>query len=237
LEIHELNSYMRLTVPRPQFYIDELLPKEGIMLLYGAPKARKSWLTQYAAFCVATGQPFVGFNTIRARVLIVQFEIAWRAYWWRLHDMKDRFTLEDNYLYESSPGLTYLEDPAAFNPFAAAVRSIAPNVIILDCIASCFGGDENDSGAMARFIEAVDILRRENSASIILVHHTRKAPSISGSFADVARGQSRMAGWVDTLVHMAQQPLGIQLQILSRQATREIEPVNVRMNGFIWEVR
>ena len=235
MEIHDIADYIQLDLPRPTFYIDELLPKEGIMLLFGAPKAKKSWLAEYMGCCIATGQEFIGFRTEQARVFIFNFEIAWRAYHWRLKDMiRNRFALQNQYFYEASPGISYLERPEIFNPFAEAVRSIAPNIIILDCLAACYGGDENDSGVMARFIENVDRLRRENNASIILVHHSRKAPSLTGSFSDMARGQSRLTGWVDTLVYMAQQPLGIQLQILARQATREIEAVNVRFENYLW---
>jgi RecA-family ATPase len=234
VDIHDVATYVRQNIQRPEYYIDQLLPKEGIMLLYGAPKVKKSWLSQYMAFCIATGQPFLDFPTTQARVMLVQFEIAWRAYWGRLKDMVERFTLQEQMLFESSPGLSYLERPEVFNPFAAAVRTIAPSIIILDCLAACFGGDENDSGAMARFIESIDRLRRENNASIVLVHHSRKAPSLTGQFTDMARGQSRLTGWVDTIVYMAQQPLGMQLQILARQATGDIAPVNVVFQNYIW---
>jgi RecA-family ATPase len=237
LEINDVSTYILQDLPRPEFYIEELLPKEGVMLLFGAPKAKKSWLAQYMAYCIATGQPFIGFNTHQARVMICQFEIAKRAYFWRLKDMGRRFTIPEQFLYETSPGLTYIDKADTFPPFAAAIRTIAPKIIFLDCLAACYGGDENDSGQMARFIENIDILRRENGASIVLVHHTRKAPSTGSSFADTARGQSRLAGWVDTIVHMAQQPLGIQLQILARQANREVDPVNVRFENYIWERR
>ena len=150
--------------------------------------------------------------------------------------MSRNFTLQSQMLYEMSPGLLYIDEQENFNRLSAAVREIQPKVIILDCLAACFGGDENDSRDMARFVGNVSQLRAENDASIVLVHHTRKTPSVS-SFAEMARGQSRLAGWVDTLVYMAQQPTGIQLQFMARQASRELHSVNIRFTGGIWERR
>lgn len=86
MEIHDVSEYVHWNLPRPQFYIQDILPKQGTMLLYGSPKVKKSWLSEYMAFCVATGTPFLGFTTEQARVLIAQFEISPLAYAWRLRD-------------------------------------------------------------------------------------------------------------------------------------------------------
>lgn len=234
--VHDVSEYVHWNIRRPEFYIQDILPKDGIMLLFGAPKAGKSWLTQYMAYCIATGVEWLGFTTQQARTLIAQFEISSNAYYWRLRGMSQHFEVPDRMLYEVSPGLCYINEEENFNRLAAAIRTVEPKVIILDCLAACFGGDENDSRDMAKFILNVNRLKTENGASIVVVHHTRKSPSVS-SFAEMARGQSRLAGWVDTLVYMAQQPTGIQLQFMARQASRELHSVNIRFTGSIWERR
>ncbi|MDX9803508.1 MAG: AAA family ATPase [Dehalococcoidales bacterium] len=237
-EIHDVTIYRHRTIPPPDFYVTDLLPKEGLMLLFGSPKIGKSWLGQQLAFCIATGSPFLGFSTIRGKVLIAQFEIAVRAYQWRLRtQMMNHFPqLEAGSLYEMSPGQIYLDDPQVFAPFAAQVASYNPDVILIDCLQACFGGDENNSREVGRFIHNIEQLKNQNHASIVLIHHSRKNPSM-GSFADNARGQSRLAGWVDTLVNLEKQPQGVKAQFMSRQATRELDDIRIRFVQDIFERR
>jgi len=233
MEIHDVSEYVHWNLPRPQFYIQDILPKQGTMLLYGSPKVKKSWLSEYMAFCVATGTPFLGFTTEQARVLIAQFEISPLAYAWRLRDMEGNFALQSQMLYEASPMLMYIDEEENFNRFAAAIRPFSPKLIILDCLAACFGGDENDSRDIARFIERMNILKTEHEASIVLVHHTNKN-LMSVNSVDRARGHSRLAGFVDTLLFMAEQPSGVQLQTKARQATHEISNINVVFENYTW---
>lgn len=237
MEIHDVNQYVRLNLPRPQFYIQDILPKQGVMLLYGNPKVKKSWLCQYMGFCIACGIECLGLRTEQARTLIGQFEISPIAYAWRLKDMSAQFQLQDQMLYETSPMLLYLDEEENFNRFMAAIRPIAPQVIILDCLAACFGGDENDGADIARFIERITVMKSEFNASIILVHHTNKNLLNMNTATNMARGHSRLTGWVDTLVYMADQPTGVQLQIKARQATREVPNINIHFENYLWTVR
>ncbi len=185
------------------------------------------------AFCVATGSECLGFRTEQARTLTANFEISPLAYAWRLKHMARNFELQNQMLYETSPMLMFIDEEENFNRFVAAIRPYLIKVIILDCMAACFGGDENDSRAMARFIEKLNLLKAENEASIILVHHTNKN-LLSTSSVDKARGHSRLAGYVDTLVYMAEQPSGVQLQIKARQSTHEIPNINVVFEEYRW---
>ena len=236
MEIHDVSQYIHLNLPRPQFYIQDILPKQGVMLLYGSPKVRKSWLSEYMAFCISLGIECLGLRTEQARVFIAQFEISPIAYHWRLRDMAQHFELQEGFLYETSPMLMYLNEEENFNRFLAALRTINPRVIILDCLAACFGGDENDSRDVAQFIERMSILKQEFEASLIIVHHTNKSNLIPSS-VDRARGHSRLAGWVDTLVYMAEQPTGVQLQIKARQATRDMHNINILFENYLWRVQ
>jgi len=206
------------------------------MLLYGNPKVKKSWLSQYMAFCMSVGIECLGFRTEQTRVLIAQFEISPIAYAWRLRDMAVNFQLQTQMLYETSPMLMYIDEEENFNVFAAAIRPYHPKVIIFDCLAACFGGDENNSRDIARFIEKVTMLKMEHEAAAIIVQHTNKN-LLATSSVDKARGHSRLAGWVDTLVYLCEQPTGLQLQIKARQSTREVPNINIVFENYTWRLR
>jgi RecA-family ATPase len=210
------------------------------MLLYGNPKVRKSWLSMDMGFCIATGTPFLGFRTEQARVLIVQFEINEANYAWRMRTVARNYSVLENQMFIASPGLMYIDGDAVFNRFLTDVTAIHPQVIILDCLAACFGGDENDGEAMARFVEKMSILMRDCTASLVLVHHTNKN-ILSGSAVDKARGHSRLAGWVDTLCYMHEQPsnhgaVGVQLQIKARQSSRDLPNINTSFEDYRWNL-
>lgn len=234
MQVHDVSEYVHLNLQPPQFYVDNILPKEGVMLLYGQPKLGKSWLAQHLGFSVSVGAEWLGFRTIPARTLIANFEIATLAFARRLRQMSQRFELQPQMLYEVSPGLLYIDETENYNLFSAIIRDYHPQVIILDCLAACFGGDENDSRDVARFIEKISRLKTEHEASIVLVHHTNK--SLLNNSVDKARGHSRLTGWVDTLVYMAQQPTGVQLQFKARQSVSELHNINVRMENQIWRI-
>jgi len=235
--IHLIRDYITWDIPRPPFYVQDILPKEGTMLVYGDPKVKKSWLVQHMGYCISIGDEWLGFRTEQARVLICQFEISPYAYHWRLRDMARNFDLQDN-LWENTKPLTYLEDEETFNRFTAEIRAaeIEPQVIIMDCMSACFGGDENNGEQMGAFVEKMVRLKSEYHASLVIVHHANKN-TLNPSSVSRARGHSRLTGWVDTLVYMAEQPSGVQLQIKARQSTREINNVNIRFSNYNWELR
>jgi len=236
MKVHDVAEYVTWNLPPPEFYIKDILPKQGAMLVYGSPKVKKSWLTQHMGYCIATGSEWVGFKTEQARVFIAQFEISERAYYWRLKAMANNYHLQSQMFFEVSPGLMYIDQNENFNRLSAVIREHKPQVIFLDCLASCFGGDENNNEHIANFIQKIEILKTEHEASVVIVHHTNKNV-LAISSVDKARGHSRLAGWVDTLMFMGEQPTGVQLQIKSRQATRELSNVNISFENYDWHVR
>lgn len=234
MQIHDVAEFRGRVIPPPAFYIEDILPMEGVMLLFGSAKVGKSWMSKQIGMSIATGTSYLGFRTMQAKVLIVQFEISITAYQWRIKQMMDQhYGIEEGLMYIASPGMMFMEQREQFESLVQSIDPVQPQVIILDCLQSCFGGDENDSHDIARFISQVETLKRRYRASIILVHHSRKGPQL-GSFADLARGQSKLTGWPDTLIYMHKQPTGVQLQFLARQATRELPNINVRFQNTIF---
>ncbi len=231
IEVHDVADYITQNLNPPAYYINDLLPKDGSMLLYGNPKVKKSWLAQYIGFCISNGVDFFSYHTSQARVLIVQFEVGIYPYWYRLKLMGTRFQTQNQWLYEASPGRMYLNDPQNYNLLLSVITPIQPQVIIIDCMAASFSGDENSSASMAEYIMILTNLKNTfgRDTSIILVHHTNKN-LLAVSSTDRLRGHSSLAGWADTLMYMAKQPTGIQLQIDARQALSEPPNINIRFD-------
>ena len=236
-EVHDVSEYVHRNLPLPEFHIQNLLAKGGSMLIYGGAGVRKSWLAQDLGFCVATGVNWLGFQTVQDRVLIANFEISPLAYAvMRLRPMERQFQLQPMMLYELSPGNVSLDVPESFNRFAASIRPFQPKVIILDCLQGCYSGDENDMERAGVWIRNVGELQREFGASVVIIHHSNKSLLASGMGR--VRGTTRFTAWVDTVIHMAEQPTGIQLQFEKYRLSMmpDIHNINVRFQDYVWRV-
>lgn len=236
MQFHDISEYINQHMPKTQFYVQDLLPRMGRMIIFGAPKVGKSVVAQQLGFCIATGVEWLGFRVEQARVLIINFELTPLDYFWRLKKMSKHFVIPPQVLYEASPGYLYIDDVNNFAWLAESVKAISPDVIILDCLSAFFGGDENDSRDMANLIKNMEHLRTENEASIIVVHHSNKSIQ-SGSFVDLIRGHSKLGGWVDSIMYEVEQPGGRQLWFRARQAERELPPMNIQLTDGLLERR
>lgn len=236
MPIYDVTDIVQRHLPAPSYYIENLLVKEGSMMVYGGAGIRKSWLVQHLAFCLATGSPWLGFQTEQAKVLLTNFEISHIPFVvLRLRPMSRVITVQPGWLYEYSPGIKYLEDPATFNAFREAVRAIAPKIIILDCLQACYGGDESDMEKASAWIRNVVTLKEEFGASVIIVHHSNKN-QLATSMGRM-RGTTRFAAWTDTVIYMAEQPTGSQLQFEKYRMSRvpELHNLNIKFENYVWD--
>lgn len=238
VETHDVSELVHRNLPLPEFYIQHLLAKEGTMMIYGGAGVRKSWLAEHLGFCIATGSPWLGFTTSQARVLIVNFEISPIAYAvLRLRPMEARFTLQPMFLFERSPGNLSLDIRESFDRFAADIRPTQPKVIILDCLQGCYSGDENNMERAGVWIRNVGELQQEHQASIIIIQHANKSLLATGMGR--VRGTTRFTAWVDTVIHMAEQPTGIQLQFEKYRLSiiPELHNINIEFIDYTWRLR
>ena len=233
--INDVAEYVQQVIPHPPFFIQNLLPRGGSLLLYGRAGEMKSWIVQHMGYCIATGTPWLDFPTTQARCLICNFEISPAGYHERLVLMSTSYQLEPQKLYVTSPSFMPLEEPAVFNAFKAEVDAVNPDVIILDCLSGCFGGDENSSEQMSNLIRSFGELKGE-TRGVIIVHHSNKNLMVVNPM-DKARGHSKLVGYVDSIVYVVSQPTGKQLQFgKTRLCPFEVHSRNITFDNYVWRV-
>ena len=234
---HDVAEYVHQDVPHPPFYLQYMLPKGGVMLMYGNAGEMKSFIALWTAFCIATGTPWFDLTTTPGKVLVMNFEISEAGYHDRLVNMNRHFTLELGKFYVASTGAKLLDEDNTFNWFVQEfVNPIDPDVIILDCLAKCFGGDENSNQDLGVFFQKMDILK-ENRRGIILIHHCNKNLFISDAM-NRARGGTRLIGDPDTVVYITKQPVGKQLQFGKTRLCPFVQPAkNIVFNEYAWRSR
>lgn len=235
--VHDVAEYVHQPVFHPPFFLQYLLPRGGSLLLYGKAGEMKSYMAMYTGFCIATGTDWLDLHTTQGRCLLCNFEISPVGYHDRLVPMYAVFNTERGMLYEVTLPSTFLEEPAVFNWFMTEiVEPVNPDVVILDCFARCYGGDENSNREVGRFMQNIDMIKAD-SRGVILIHHSNKNMLVSSPM-DKARGHSRLVGDPDSVLYMVSQPTGKQMQFgKTRLCPFVMRSKNIIFENNIWSLR
>lgn len=184
----------QLAPPR-SYILEGLLAPGELSVWWGAPKSGKSFLLTRIAYGLALGLGMFG-RAARgpARVLYVSAE-GESGFAGRLLALAA----------ELGPalGLAYIAQRAEVGPPGAdlddlirACRHHRAEVIMLDTVARTFGtGDESATRDMGAYVAALDRLRRETGAHIVVVHHGTKNGDSPGP-----RGSGALVGAADLVV-------------------------------------
>lgn len=192
-----------LKLPPPRWLIHGILPLGGLVGLYGQPGTGKSFLAIDMAMCVASGLPWHEHAVEQGFVLYVSAEggtgIGKRADGWLSTYGVSASVLKMGWLTQSIPINSDSED---MNVLFGRLNDEIPEqpiLVIIDTLARCFDGNENEQEDMGRFISGVDRLRREFNSTVIVVHHTR----LDG---DRERGNTAFRGAADTMCSVERKP-------------------------------
>lgn len=201
-----------LEMPQPEWLVDGIFP-QGLSIMFGAPKAGKSYLALSMAWSIATGQPWfsrnrdrqpqqvlylagegVGDLRLRAEALLEHTDIhpGGRLSWWPV-----------------SLQLSNATDAARLR---LEVEKLDAKVVIVDTWARYAGvRDENDAAQTQQAVNALEALTREG-VSVVVVHHASKQ--------GVMRGSSALAGAVEAAVRVEINDVTGQVRMSSEMARR-----------------
>jgi hypothetical protein len=168
----------------PEEIIENLIYRASTHQLPAASKAGKSWIAYQLALAVQAGEPFLGLDVKRARVLLVSLEMSagmLRKRMEEIHrdiglpmpDIPDSFnliapTMEQvpslNLAGES--GLTYLKD---------AIAETEAELVILDTLYKFLPGcDPNSNAEMGTVFARIGDLAQSTGAAIVMLDHVAK---------------------------------------------------------------
>jgi RecA/RadA recombinase len=206
------------------YLVQGMIPAGAIAEVHGAPGAGKSFVTVALALSVATGQPFLGHVTTPGPVLYVAAERfsglrrrikAWCTH----HGAPDCLRLR---VMQDTPQLV---DRLSVRAFRAAVARLPerPVLIVLDTLSrSLIGADENGQRDMTRVVDSIDEIRRSSGATVLLVHHTRKA-------GDLERGSSVLRGAADLMISVRSTSDAIVLHADKVNDFKPFDDIRVRL--------
>lgn len=172
--------------PAPEYLIDRILSKGGTGLLTAKHASFKTFVSLDMALCVATGTAWHGRAVKQGAVVYVAAEGAGgllkRARAWCI---ESGCKFPDNFHIIDRPA--QLGDRRALAAFIESVSAVRPALIVLDTLARCAVGlDENSAKDMGAFVESVGHLAETTGAHVLTVHHNNKTGEYRGSSALVA---------------------------------------------------
>ena len=196
-----LNREQLSKIEPPEWLVDGLLPLGGIAVLYGPSGCGKSFVALDWAASVATGHSWFGSEVKAGLVLYVAAEgisgVPLRVRAWEQVRLADDQMIDQ--LYVGIEPVNLLE-PKSVKRLVSGIEAlpIIPSMIILDTLARCMvGGDENSARDMGKAIASADSIREFTGATILLVHHTAKE-------RNVERGSSALRGAADTMISLTE---------------------------------
>lgn len=162
-----------LETTKPDFLVENFLPRGGVGLLAAPPKARKSWAALQLAYAVASGTPWWGFEVGTAgKVLYVQAELTEWTISQRLRQLYGLDFRSANLKFVTVSAANLMM-PTDLGGFEALVEAEQPDLVIIDPIANFFSVNENSSQEVNALFDRLAFLK-DRKCALMLVHHAGK---------------------------------------------------------------
>jgi hypothetical protein len=186
----------------PDYVVKGIIPKGGLVVIWGAPKCGKSFLAFDMAVHIALGREYRGRRVQGGPVIYLALEggrgFAKRVEAWRKH-----------HGYRGSAPFYLLNVPIdLIGDHAALIADIRaqcanPTAVYLDTLNRALGTlDENSSADMGKLIKAVDAIRAAFGCAVVIIHHC----GVAGSRP---RGHTSLSGADDVQIAVVKDKDGL----------------------------
>lgn len=216
----------------------QLLSQGGTMAVYGSAGRLKSWLLIEMAFALTTGTMWIGFQTRKSSVLLVQAEVVEAQYQKRLVKFSQNFNgAQPKELYIDNDLELKLDGFVGMNALVQDVKECRPDVIVMDCLYQLVEGTVTSEQGLKPFLKNLDSIKQHHGCAFCLVHHSRKAGEEDHGF-DEMLNSSILRNWLDTIIKVTSVPpdaetvrvVDISFQKV-KNAETELRPVRLRFNA------
>jgi len=224
--------------------IDGLLRRGELMNVIAPPKAGKSWFVLDLALSVATGRPWLEFDTTPGRVLVLDNELHPPTLSHRLDKVADAREIPredyddcDRVFLDTCRGKGL--DLFALRDYFAGVPADFYTLVIIDAFYRFLptGIDENSNADLTALYNELDTLADRLHCCLVLVHHSTKGSQSQKSIVDVGAGAGAMSRATDT--HLILRAHEEENVVVLEAAVRSFPPVNpvcLRWTFPVWQV-
>ena len=171
-----IEAVEELPEAEPEVVIAGLLRIGEKLGITAGTKRFKTWLLLYAAYCIANGIDFLGFKTVKSKVVFFDLELSRNGLKRRLHRIQKEVGVGDfdNLKICSLRGKASLFCKN-FAKIKTRIIEEGAKVVIIDPVYKfLLGNDENSNGVVADVLERLTVFCMEAQVAIIYVHHHSK---------------------------------------------------------------
>jgi len=191
-----MTELMDLDLPEPSWLATDVIPDEGLTILSGPKKSRKSWLLLDLADAVLAGRLWLGKQCKRGPVLHYVLEDGQRTTRDRLTLMQATPQFRGNVPWRMYESLNLSAD-AHLEALCRRIERYAPAAVIIDNLTQAKGAriKENDNDTMGFVLGQVHRIAVFYKVAIVLAHHAGRPKE--GQTADpgfLHRGASAISG-------------------------------------------
>jgi hypothetical protein len=188
--------------------VQDLIPSNSLVFLFGVPGHLKTWLALYLGVCVANGKPFLNRQTSISKVLIVNKDSTQSELQRRLR----KFGLPVDNLFIDM-------NPLGFDFYTGIAKEYG--LIVFDSFIRFHEGEENSATEMAQVIKVLQQIRDAGTA-VLVIHHRGKDTSQG------YRGSSEILAGCDLAFSLRKDIDKLVLKTEKSRLTREYN-LNLRM--------
>ena len=170
------NYYDKHKDKKVEVICDNLIFNQGTTLIAGSDNTGKTWVAFHLAFSIALGRPFLGWETQKKPVLMIQFEL-------RPHMIKERLDNLFKVYGTDVPNFkiaSMSDDDLIFTDAWDKIFNTLKNedfkdgVVIIDNLYTSTDKDISDNQAMKPVLQMIRYVAKERNLAIVLIAHHNK---------------------------------------------------------------
>jgi RecA-family ATPase len=211
-------------IVRPAPLVRDLLPKQGLVMISGSPKAGKTFVAMDIMLSIASGQDFWLDRKISKKSregIIIYISAEGTA---DFQSRKEAFAIEKNWTKEQISSIRFydvkatpnLRDTNELRKIIKAFTTLGMPIIaiVVDTVHRTIGGDINDFEEATEYVAACDVLQKEFQTLIVIVHHV---------------GKDREKGSMGSTALIASVDCEIRVEFNENDKTRSISTLNPKI--------
>lgn len=178
--VYDAADFLAKNIPPVRWTVDQLIREQAIIGNFGPPGGLKTYFATQLALCLATGQPFLGREVVRGKVLIVEedtleadFQQAYLAP--MVKAMK--LTAEElrGWLFVAPPGDMLLDNQERLGLLDSWLSANQPSLVVMDAFYLLHSGEGMTAKDLQPVLMTIKRLRKKHSCAIWLLDHNRKS--------------------------------------------------------------
>ena len=202
LEALDLSEMLSGPIPQISWLWRNWVALNDLVMVIGDPGVGKSYLCLALALAVRAGAVFLGSETHKGRVGIIDVENPRADVHVRLHALGLRADNTEGMSYIHMPTLT-IARPEGLAALDATVQLYDLDVLVLDSFRRLAPGiDENDSAAVSAILTPLRKICHDHSVTMLIIHHARKRGEGPTDAGQMTRGSGEFMAAPDTQIFL-----------------------------------